>query len=157
MILQTGRLRVSTFNAKTVLDLKAAISELEQSGARSYFLDLRDNRGGLVSERLEVASLFLEGPSLSLVCPSALPLHFPPSRHFAVSLSCVASLIACHSGRTSVSVSSSLRVAVAGRSRRVPTCVCVRLFANCHGQELTLPARQMNNPYLPVLQTDSPS
>ncbi|KAF5826678.1 ClpP/crotonase-like domain-containing protein [Dunaliella salina] len=58
-----GILRLTSFNARAQRDLASAILSLEKQGAKSFVLDLRDNRGGLVSEGLEVARLFLEGSS----------------------------------------------------------------------------------------------
>uniref|UniRef100_A0A7S3R0D6 C-terminal processing peptidase n=1 Tax=Dunaliella tertiolecta TaxID=3047 RepID=A0A7S3R0D6_DUNTE len=58
-----GILRLTSFNARAQRDLASAIVSLEKQGAKSFVLDLRDNRGGLVSEGLEVARLFLEGSS----------------------------------------------------------------------------------------------
>mgnify|MGYP001807735265 CR=1 FL=1 len=42
-------------------DVATAIRQLEAGGATRLVLDLRDNRGGLVTEGLEVARLFLDG------------------------------------------------------------------------------------------------
>jgi C-terminal processing protease CtpA/Prc len=42
-------------------DVAAAIRRLEAAGAVRLVLDLRDNRGGLVTEGLEVARLFMGG------------------------------------------------------------------------------------------------
>ncbi|GLC77777.1 hypothetical protein PLESTB_000957100 [Pleodorina starrii] len=56
-----GTVRLTSFNARAQSDVAAAIRELEGSGASRLVLDLRDNRGGLVTEGLEVARLFLEG------------------------------------------------------------------------------------------------
>lgn len=49
-----GVIRLTSFNARAQRDVKASIQELERSGAQRLVLDLRDNRGGLVSEGLEV-------------------------------------------------------------------------------------------------------
>lgn len=59
-----GVLHLSSFNARAQRDLSTAIRDLEDKGAKSLILDLRDNRGGLVSEGLEVARLFLDGQLL---------------------------------------------------------------------------------------------
>ncbi|KAG2502153.1 hypothetical protein HYH03_000640 [Edaphochlamys debaryana] len=56
-----GTLKLSAFNARAQSDLVTAIRELEGAGASRLVLDLRDNRGGLVTEGLEVARLFLDG------------------------------------------------------------------------------------------------
>lgn len=55
-----GVIKLSSFNARAQSDVAAAIGQLEAKNVSSYVLDLRDNRGGLVSEGLEVARLFLE-------------------------------------------------------------------------------------------------
>jgi carboxyl-terminal processing protease len=50
---------LSGFNEQTAKELKAAIEEIEAEGARALVLDLRDNPGGLLSQAIEVADLFL--------------------------------------------------------------------------------------------------
>lgn len=57
----TGVIRLSSFNARAQRDVAAAVRGLEARGAARLVLDLRDNRGGLVSEGIEVARLFLDG------------------------------------------------------------------------------------------------
>lgn len=52
----TGEIHLSSFNARAQRDVKSAIVQLEEKGAERLVLDLRDNRGGLVSEGLEVRS-----------------------------------------------------------------------------------------------------
>ncbi|GIM09471.1 hypothetical protein Vretimale_13304 [Volvox reticuliferus] len=56
-----GTVRLASFNARAQADVAAAIRQLESAGATRLVLDLRDNRGGLVTEGLEVARLFLGG------------------------------------------------------------------------------------------------
>ncbi|KAG2438588.1 hypothetical protein HXX76_005138 [Chlamydomonas incerta] len=56
-----GTVRLAAFNARAQSDVAAAIRQLEAGGATRLVLDLRDNRGGLVTEGLEVARLFLDG------------------------------------------------------------------------------------------------
>lgn len=56
-----GYIKLSSFNARAQRDLAAAVKRLEAQGAARFVLDLRDNRGGLVSEGIEVARLFLDG------------------------------------------------------------------------------------------------
>ena len=58
---QVGHIRVGSFIARTHRDVTNAVRDLSQSGARHLVLDLRDNRGGLVQEGVEVARLFLDG------------------------------------------------------------------------------------------------
>ena len=57
-----GVLRVSTFNEQTTSGLKDSIKELEESDNPpiGYVLDLRNNRGGLLTESVSVSDLFLE-------------------------------------------------------------------------------------------------
>jgi C-terminal processing protease CtpA/Prc len=45
-------------------DTLAAVQRLQTAGAQRLVLDLRDNRGGLVSEGIEVARLFLDDNAL---------------------------------------------------------------------------------------------
>lgn len=54
-----GYLRLLTFNAKSADDLAEKIGELEDEGATSFVLDVRDNPGGLLNASVEVASLFI--------------------------------------------------------------------------------------------------
>ncbi|PNH07108.1 Carboxyl-terminal-processing protease [Tetrabaena socialis] len=56
-----GTVRLAAFNARAQSDVASAIRRLEAGGATRLVLDLRDNRGGLVTEGLEVARLFLDG------------------------------------------------------------------------------------------------
>lgn len=56
-----GYIKLSSFNARAQRDVAAAVRKLEGEGATRIVLDLRDNRGGLVSEGIEVAKLFLQG------------------------------------------------------------------------------------------------
>jgi carboxyl-terminal processing protease len=58
--LPVGVVKLSNFNAKAQHDVAAAIQKLTRQGAQRLVLDLRGNRGGLVSEGIEVARLFLD-------------------------------------------------------------------------------------------------
>src|SRR5262245_19039298 len=49
----------SGFNEQTAKELKSALEEIEAAGARGLILDLRNNPGGLLSQAIEVADLFL--------------------------------------------------------------------------------------------------
>lgn len=60
-ILKTGYLRLTTFSQNAAADMEKAISELENDGAESYILDLRNNPGGLVKAGLDVAQMWLDG------------------------------------------------------------------------------------------------
>ena len=55
-----GYVKLSSFNARAVRDVESAIRTLINDGAESFVFDLRGNRGGLVSEGIEVARLFLD-------------------------------------------------------------------------------------------------
>ncbi|XP_047308681.1 carboxyl-terminal-processing peptidase 1, chloroplastic [Impatiens glandulifera] len=54
-----GYIRLKEFNALAKKDLLTAMKRLQSSGASSFVLDLRDNRGGLVQAGVEIAKLFL--------------------------------------------------------------------------------------------------
>lgn len=54
-----GYIRLKEFNALARKDLVIAMKRLQDSGARYFILDLRDNLGGLVEAGIEVAKLFL--------------------------------------------------------------------------------------------------
>jgi C-terminal peptidase prc len=57
---RTGYIKLSSFNARAQRDVSAAVSNLvDAKGAETIVLDLRGNRGGLVSEGIEVAKVFL--------------------------------------------------------------------------------------------------
>ena len=56
----TGYLRLSSFGEKTHQELGEALDRLREGGMRGLLLDLRDNKGGLLSAGVEVASRFLE-------------------------------------------------------------------------------------------------
>ena len=58
---QVGHVHLTAFNARAVTDVAAAVKDLESQGAAELVLDLRDNRGGLVQEGIEIAKLFLAG------------------------------------------------------------------------------------------------
>lgn len=55
-----GYIRLLSFNARSVEDLRAAIEDLEGQGARGLVLDLRDNPGGLLDASIDAASLFID-------------------------------------------------------------------------------------------------
>jgi carboxyl-terminal processing protease len=57
---QIGYVRINTFGARTVEELRAALEAIEKVGCRALVLDLRDNAGGLLTAGIEVADLFLE-------------------------------------------------------------------------------------------------
>ncbi|KAL6992315.1 Carboxyl-terminal-processing peptidase 1, chloroplastic [Sarracenia purpurea var. burkii] len=54
-----GYVRLKEFNALARKDLITAMKRLQDLGASSFILDLRDNLGGLVQAGIEIAKLFL--------------------------------------------------------------------------------------------------
>ncbi|MHC4135105.1 MAG: S41 family peptidase [Planctomycetota bacterium] len=55
-----GYVRVGSFQASTARDLREQVEKLLEEGMRGLVLDLRDNRGGLLDQAVEVADLFLD-------------------------------------------------------------------------------------------------
>lgn len=51
--------RLNQFSEIATKELKAAVEEIEAAGGQALILDLRDNPGGLLSQAVEVADLFL--------------------------------------------------------------------------------------------------
>ena len=52
-------IRLSAFNEHTGEELKAAVLEAEQAGAKAMILDMRSNPGGLLSQAVYISDLFL--------------------------------------------------------------------------------------------------
>lgn len=61
---QTGYIYFTSFTDKSADDVRKAIMELKNKGARSLVLDLRGNGGGLLDQAVEIASFFLPRGSL---------------------------------------------------------------------------------------------
>jgi carboxyl-terminal processing protease len=55
-----GYIVVSSVAEKTASDLKKALKKLDQQGAKSYIVDVRNNPGGLMQEALKMSSMFLK-------------------------------------------------------------------------------------------------
>lgn len=80
-----GYIKLRSFDARAQRDVAAAVRKLQSEGAQRLVLDLRGNRGGLVTEGVEVAKLFLSGKNFrrcALVCLS-LFIHYSSNHlHF---------------------------------------------------------------------------
>jgi carboxyl-terminal processing protease len=55
-----GYIRLYSFNEQAAEDVADAIETLSKDGAKGFIFDLRDNPGGLLSESVDVSSLFVE-------------------------------------------------------------------------------------------------
>jgi carboxyl-terminal processing protease len=55
-----GYIRLSQFSANAPTEVAHAIARLEQKGAKSYILDLRNNPGGLLQAGIEIARFWLD-------------------------------------------------------------------------------------------------
>jgi C-terminal processing protease CtpA/Prc len=76
--IKVGVVAVSSFNARAQRDVASAAASLRAQGAEALELDLRGNRGGLVSEGLEVARLFVGGGAPLVVTQGAAMAAEPP-------------------------------------------------------------------------------
>ncbi len=62
-----GYARLTVFGASTAAELGAALSRLQNQGAKAYILDLRDNGGGYLNAAIDVSSKFIaSGPIVSV-------------------------------------------------------------------------------------------
>lgn len=57
-------IRIRSFQSSTGKEVEAALSSLQEGGAKALVLDLRNNPGGLLSQAVSVADLFLKAGSL---------------------------------------------------------------------------------------------
>src|SRR5262249_7591118 len=55
-----GYIRISSFIQNTAEELKKALDQLKDEGAKGLILDLRDDPGGLLSSAVEISDLFLD-------------------------------------------------------------------------------------------------
>jgi len=55
-----GYIRLSQFSANAPTEVAHAIAKLQQQGAKSYILDLRNNPGGLLQAGIEIARFWLD-------------------------------------------------------------------------------------------------
>lgn len=58
---KVGYLELSSFNSRAQEEILSSIEKLENKGVTELVLDLRNNRGGLVQEGVEIAKAFLNG------------------------------------------------------------------------------------------------
>jgi carboxyl-terminal processing protease len=64
---QVGYIQVYTFNTMTRADVEKALKDLLGRGVKGLILDLRNNPGGLLTQAVDLASLFIdEGPVLKV-------------------------------------------------------------------------------------------
>jgi len=67
-----GYVRITQFQEHTSSDLNSALKELKEQGMRALVLDLRNNPGGLLSEAIDVAEIFI-GDKLIVYQKGRLP------------------------------------------------------------------------------------
>jgi carboxyl-terminal processing protease len=61
---KVGYIRLSQFNANATAEVAHAIARLQEQGAESYILDLRNNPGGLLQAGIEVSRLWVDQGSI---------------------------------------------------------------------------------------------
>lgn len=105
-----GYIKLSSFNARAQRDVTAAIKALEGKGVEGFVLDLRDNRGGLVSEGLEVARLFLDnGVPIVLTQSRAMSADAPRAHGPALSTKPLTVLVDDHTASASEILAGALK------------------------------------------------
>ena len=55
-----GYIRIATFSQNTADELKKALGQLKDEGAKGLIVDLRDDPGGLLTSAVEIADMFLD-------------------------------------------------------------------------------------------------
>jgi len=55
-----GYVRLMHFNSRSADELRDAVEELQSNGMMAFILDLRNNAGGMLSQAIQVADLFVE-------------------------------------------------------------------------------------------------
>ena len=74
--------RVTTFSEKTAEEVRRAVLEAQNAGARALVLDLRDNPGGLLTQAAAVSDLFLTGGPIVSTGDKRQGPNEPPRRVF---------------------------------------------------------------------------
>jgi carboxyl-terminal processing protease len=59
-----GYVRLLQFGMRAHQDLREAVEKMEDQGMEALILDLRENQGGLLSQAVEVAGMFLDKPAV---------------------------------------------------------------------------------------------
>jgi carboxyl-terminal processing protease len=76
-----AHIRISSFNQNTADELKKALAQITDEGAKGLILDLRDDPGGLLSAAVEVSDLFLSGGEIvSTKGRNTAPKHYEAHR-----------------------------------------------------------------------------
>lgn len=57
---KVGYITISSVAEKTASELKKNLKKLDQQGAKSYIIDVRNNPGGLMQQALKMSSMFLK-------------------------------------------------------------------------------------------------
>ena len=107
----TGYLRVNSFGDKTSNELDIALENFQKQGMRSLLLDLRDNKGGLLTEGVRVASKFLSKGQgvVSHSGRSSQKRHYPSQASSPVLDIPVVIMVNCNSASASEIVASALQ------------------------------------------------
>ncbi len=74
-----GYVRIATFSQNTPDELKKALEQLKEEGAKGLIVDLRDDPGGLLSAAVEISDMFLDSGEIV----STKGRNTPPRRYYA--------------------------------------------------------------------------